>query len=872
MKRLLTSILLFAAFLCGAQAQNDALFVYRNDGAIHGFLRADIDSMVCSQIDLDSLLHADYVVQEIWTADSVYRIPLAAIDSISFVTPPTIYKEGVTKIEESLLPYVVGADSLTLKLKSETPSYLLPQTGDLLVLLEGCEVLPYGFAGKVETVNTLGDCVEVVCEQTYIEDVFDSYCSVQTMAGYAEESGNASSQRSPSDPNRVTFNPNDWEFHFGPYTFSLSGDLNQKLVPDGNLALKGGGSSSITVEPTLRIHTFLIVFEEQGTYFNCSITGNLEVTSQTSAYGGLEWEHEFLNPVFNVPIPRTGGLVNFYFNPGLFVRASATITSTLTDYRNYTFGMAYDYSSKGENVVKPSLGGRLASSSTDMEGSIDGSAAWGAYVETGFNLLSREISRVCVRGEYGMQLSGNFVLRNTDIENAERETVLYERLKASSLELGPFVNASLIASVATSQAGLTWQMSEAREQWDLVPTFSNTRLTHTPGSATSADAYTELSGNCLLPMPVGYKLFDADMNEVADYDASVNYTNQTSRLEHSFGSLNQGEDYTVYPTVKFFGYEMLATPSAELTNAHPVITAFEVTDSEHKEGAFMNDGRYYDYKFDVALTAEIDNLEGVADWGYVYRDPYGNVKRISLMEYGQSYTDTRYAYYRNEAHSTACLYTYVRYEGASEYYDGEPHDYPLDHEDKVFSCPDNHHPHAIDLGLPSGTKWACCNIGASSPEGYGGYYAWGETSEKSEYTWDNYAYYNSQTGDFISLGSDIAGTSYDVAHVQWGGSWVMPSHVQQRELVEHCSREWTTVNGVNGVLVTGPSGGQIFLPAAGSRWDGYLSSAGSDGNYWSSTQYPDSSIGAYSLNFYSDYWYWYNRSRNYGQSVRAVCP
>lgn len=872
MKRLLTSILLFAAFLCGAHAQNDALFVYRNDGAIHGFLRADIDSMVCSQIDLDSLMHTDYVVQEIWTADSVYRIPLAVIDSISFVKPPTIYKEGVTRMEESLLPYVVGADGLTLKLKSDTPSYLLPQTGDLLVLLEGCEVLPYGFAGRVETVSSLGDCVEVVCGQTYIEDVFDSYCSVQTMAGYAEESENASSQRSPSDPNRVTFDPNDRVFHFGPYTFSVSGDLSQKLVPDGNLALKGGTSSSFTVEPTLRIHTFLIVGEGQGVYFNCSITGNMEVTSQASAYGGLEWEREFLNPVCNVPIPYTGGLVNFYFNPGLFVRAGATITTTLSDYRNYTFGMAFDYSSQGGNVVKPSLGGRLTSASTDMQGSIDGSAALGAYVETGFNLLSREISRVCVRGEFGVQLNGNFVLHNTDIENGERETALYERLKSSSLEWGPFVNASLIASVATWQEGITWQISEACEQWDLVPTFSNTKLIHTPGSATSAAAYTELSGNCFLPTPVGYKLFDADMNEVADYDASVNYTNQTSCLEHSFGSLNQGEEYTVYPTVKFFGYEMLATPSAKLTNAHPVITAFQVTDSEHKSGAFMNDGRYYDYKFDVALTAEIDNLEGVADWGYVYRDPYGNITRISLMDYGQSYTDTRYAYYRNEAHSTACLYTYVRYEGDSEYYDGEPHDYPLDHEDKVFSCPDGHHPHAIDLGLPSGTKWACCNIGASSPEGYGGYYAWGETSEKSYYDDDTYAYYNSQTNKYISIGSDIAGTSYDVAHVQWGGSWVMPSHDRQMELMEHCTREWTTFNGVNGMLVTGPSGGQIFLPAAGYRRSDNLSSGGSRGYYWSSTQYLGYSQYAYDLCFHSYGWGWGSYFRDGGLSVRAVCP
>lgn len=869
MKRLLTFILLFAAFLCGAKAQNEALFVYRNDGAINAFLRSDIDSMVCSQIDLDSLLHADYVVQEVWTADSVYRIPLAIIDSISFVTPPTIYKEGVTKMEEGLLSYVVGADGLTLKLRSDTPSYLLPQTGDLLVLLESCEVLPYGFAGKVEKFNTLGDCMEVVCGQTYIEDVFDSYCSVQTMAGYAEESENASSQRSPSDPNRVTYNPNDREFHFGPYTLSASGELSQGIIPDGNLALKGGASSSITVEPSFRIHTFLIVGEGQGMYFNCSITGNLEVTSQTSAYGGLEWEREFLNPVCNVPIPYTGGLVNFYFNPGLFLRANATITSTLTDYRNYTFGMAFDYSSKGENVVKPSLGCRLASASTDMQGSIDGSAALGAYVETGFNLLSREISRVCVRGEYGVQLSGNFVLRNTDIENAERETVLYERLKASSLEWGPFVNASLIASVAHTQDGMTWQISEAFDKWDLVPVFSKTKLSHSPGSAISADAYTELSGNCFRPMPVGYKLFDADMNEVADYDASVSYTNHPCRLEHSFGSLNQGEDYTVYPTVKLFGYEMLASPSAKLTNVHPAITAFEVTDSEHKSGAFMNDGRYYDYKFDVALTAEIDNLEGVADWGYVYRDPYGNIKRISLMEFGQSYTDTRYAYYRNEAHSTACLYTYVRYEGDSEYYDGEPHDYPLDM--KVLTCPDDHHPHAIDLGLPSGTKWACCNIGATSPEGYGGYYAWGETSEKDDYDRDNYAHYNSQTG-YINIGSDIAGSSYDVAHVQWGGSWVMPSHDQQMELMNYCSREWTTVNGVTGTLVTGPSGGQIFLPAAGCRWGGGLYDAGSYGNYWSSTQCPDSSSSAYSLDFYSSSWYWSYYYRYYGLSVRAVCP
>ena len=61
--------------------------------------------------------------------------------------------------------------------------------------------------------------------------------------------------------------------------------------------------------------------------------------------------------------------------------------------------------------------------------------------------------------------------------------------------------------------------------------------------------------------------------------------------------------------------------------------------------------------------------------------------------------------------------------------------------ESYLSCPDNHHPHLINLGLPSGTLWACCNVGATTPEGSGGYYAWGETEEKSEgYDWKNYIY------------------------------------------------------------------------------------------------------------------------------------
>lgn len=183
-------------------------------------------------------------------------------------------------------------------------------------------------------------------------------------------------------------------------------------------------------------------------------------------------------------------------------------------------------------------------------------------------------------------------------------------------------------------------------------------------------------------------------------------------------------------------------------------------------------------------------------------------------------------------------------------------------------CPDNHHPHAIDLGI--GVKFACCNVGASSPEEYGGYYAWGETEEKNYYDWSTYTHCDGSSSSCHNLGSDIAGTQYDVAHVKWGGGWHMPSYEQLGLLTSKCTSTWTSVNGVYGRKVTGPNGASIFLPAAGDRWYDDTRLVGSYGCCWSSTQYPDYSYDAYGLYFGSGYFYRYYYYRYSGQSVRPV--
>ena len=179
---------------------------------------------------------------------------------------------------------------------------------------------------------------------------------------------------------------------------------------------------------------------------------------------------------------------------------------------------------------------------------------------------------------------------------------------------------------------------------------------------------------------------------------------------------------------------------------------------------------------------------------------------------------------------------------------------------------------AVDLGLPSGTKWANMNVGATAPEEYGGYYAWGETEEKDWYDETTYAYYKDD--NYIYIGDDIAGTEYDVAHVKWGGDWVMPTKDQVRELVDNTTSEWTQVNGVNGRKFTSKATGNsnsIFVPNSGHRWGGNLIYAGRYGYCWSSALDPWFPSDACALYIDSGpLAVWYDYGRYYGQNVRPV--
>jgi len=182
----------------------------------------------------------------------------------------------------------------------------------------------------------------------------------------------------------------------------------------------------------------------------------------------------------------------------------------------------------------------------------------------------------------------------------------------------------------------------------------------------------------------------------------------------------------------------------------------------------------------------------------------------------------------------------------------------------------------VDLGLPSGTLWATTNVGADNPWDYGDYFAWGETTTKSTYSWSNYKHGNGSDSDVSKKYNKNDGRTTleridDVAYQNWGSDWCMPTQTQFQELKNKCTWTWTTLNGKKGYNVRGANGKSIFLPAAGWKdSDGKTSHAVFDGYYWSSSLYTDDPVDACYLCFYSgnakDHW----NKRYRGRSVRPV--
>ena len=811
----------------------DAIYIYRNDGEFNAFLRYEVESISFERS------------MQVQTPDSTYEIPLTAIDSVSFIQPETRFKPQVMRMDDNWLPYIVRADETSIVFRSGTPSEYLPVVGHVVVAETFGAPLEDGFAGRVISVANVADGIRCEVEDVSLSDIYDHIVMTGVSSSYSEEDESASVR------SRIFWHNTDKGVRFplpnvavsaGPFSVSCTPSLVLKYIV-------------CVGEPNLKDYVDIRMYD--------SFTGSVNVNCDIKG----EYKPE---PRWLAGIPVTTGVPGLYGRVqfGGFIRAdggvqlSASIPFSSEGVNGFTAS-----ESQGVRGIHSRNGG-FSLEDSDISFSLDGNISVGLAVRLEFGLMCKKLASADVSAYLGPKLSGTL-----DLVSAQGglNGGLYSNIKDSKLTL------SLCADVVPGyrfwgsdhkEFSVSLNLGYDINSWYVVPAFSDLKY---DGKGTSGKLTGKISRNLLPKVSLGWVLYD-ESGEVY----KTEYFPQTYRkledwgrdgLEHSLSGLPSGKTFMAYPVVKLFGIEMRADESVLVNSLFPVvIRSFKVTKSQYSKGAYYNDGTYYDYRFDAATTVACTGAEGLSDWGYVYEDPNGRKAHVSLMSKGSPYTDTSYAYFRNTKQSTCRLYGYVKYDGDDEYYYGEPQDYELKYEEPPL-CPDDNHPHAIDLGI--GVKFACCNVGASAPWEYGGYYAWGETEEKNYYNYDSYKYYNSSTG-WQSLGSDISGTQYDVAHVKWGGGWHMPSDEQLWLLTSKCTSTWTSVNGVYGRKVTGPNGASIFLPAAGFRWDDGTYDVGYYGNYWSSTQHPDYSYNAYSLYFYSGTFGRYYDGRSHGQSVRPV--
>ena len=806
-----------------AQNTGDYIYVYHHSGQTDGFLREEIKELYYSYEDTLGVTHDELASQCIALEDSVYMIPLADIDSISFVTPQTVYQPGVVRIDEGLMDYVLGSDSLTILIDKNVPESLLPKIGDKLATTVMNDKFPAGFAGKVSFSALTGAMYTVLCDAVDLEEIFKSYYSVTIAESVSEEAAEA--RKAATRAFDVNLNPRV-DFKLPSYKVSLGAEYSRTNLPFLGAAKKYGTKFDVSLKPEITAKTTLIINEKQGTVIDVSITSIFDVDLALSFYGGQEKPFYVGLEVAKQPLCP---LVYLYLKPGTFKRQEKLASLSVTRQDKFTSTFSYSYCSKSTDNKPPKLTGSHTSSAPQFEGCLESRIEYGVFAEVGITVLHSALDNISYRGELGAELVGKLVVTEDDIKKAQASTALYDILKNTSIELNTFTNYSFQSKDPFQTITPVYvRQTNPMAKYDLVPKFSNMEFVESSGSgqAVTADASATVSGKCMVPMTVGFIVSDKDGNHVDNWNANDKHKSEEQTINTTFDKLKDGETYVLNPKVVLFDFDILATPATNLEkDKFPVrITDFKQSDARYsKKQEFEYEGRYYYYKYNAITTVEVDqDAQKVKDWGYVYHDIYGVDKKISCANLGSNpYPDARYAYYYNERSRTVSLTPYIQYEGETDIKRGKEKIYRVEYVySGMSSCPDEHHPHAIDLGLPSGTLWACCNVGAEEPEGFGAYYQSG----------------NPGNGLPAFQGNDdtyeFAGTGFDPATVEWGVEWATPSSDQMDELIQYSTYEdkyeMRVIDGSRFIFpkepggdayvkVYGPNGNYILLPAAGIK-------------------------------------------------------
>lgn len=615
MKRYTYLIYIVAALLTAltaqpAMAQNEqnALYIYRNDGQFNAFFFGDIDHFEYSCIDTLGVEHDEYVVQEIHALDSVYRIPLTAIDSVSFITPETKYKADVFRPDKSIANYITASDSVYwIRLSANTPSALIPKVGDKLLIEEESPLIPDGFGGLVTSVDKNGSGYTVMTGPLELTDIYDQLVikAAGASPGMENASTAAARRRGILDGYDISITPEE-EINLP----TISNTINLKrthafLADNSPLQINGDlqGSWSSTVSIKLKLRAFLTITPFTGFNYYEENEFDIESENATNVTGGFSARLEL--PFVPNPNPKWAfklkGL-NFDVGAGVFFEGSATamsFTKKTSKHEKLYTTRSLDHKSLIvlPPLVYPNFFFRYHSDvlrdTTDWTFESKGSFSIGmglyAKAETRFAIpveklpkfISNRINTDSIKGfkaGIGVDLGAKIdyqgpVWRYTPATNSKellQTPPQYTELRQSKLALTGYLKGFGVLQFMKWSADMSPEFDFYKSnEYSLTPEFFNLKWHDEEFEPYRFTIMSNLRNNVLLPVDAGFTVFDKNDNQVDSWWGYYwNNKDLTKSLDHVFETLDPAKDegsvYTIFPQVKFMGATLLGDQLAEI--------------------------------------------------------------------------------------------------------------------------------------------------------------------------------------------------------------------------------------------------------------------------------------------------------------------
>ena len=636
MKKVLVLLLSFLAITVShAQSQsNNTLYVYRNDGKFNAFFYAEIDSMLCSMIDTAGIEHDEYVVQEVYTADSLYRIPISAIDSISFITPQIEYHQDVKVIKPTWVNYIISVDGLSITVSKDFPSELMPTVGQIIISETNEYPFEKGFAGRVSGINQNNDNIVISCIDVTIKEIYKTL----VYKGRSKSVQNTAQARTMDAENRN---------EMGIVYFDVPHNLSLNLGP-----------MSLNVSPTIALDYIICINDEQ-TYIDNRIFHYYDCSAQLDC--DLTGGDELVDLPLSFSIPTNIPGIMAEVNIGTFFGYSGGITISMTKPFTVTGTTGYiAYDEYVEDIDE----WHFKSKDTEFSANLNGAVRFGLAAQAKLGFIA-DLASIDITGYFGPEITANFKISSDGLMDGS----LYAALKESVVTLSAY---------GAVQPG--WRFTGFEHQkfnynpsfhfelnhWYILPEFNN--LTWIPQKGTTGGKlHGAINRNLLWPgVQLGWCLLDQN-----DEIFISKYFPKTYRLmsewpfeglEMELNDLPYGSKYKAYPIIRIWGNEMRALPSTEVKiepfvntrNAHNIsgtsaAVSGYVEGLEHTmvadagicystedpiSGNYVSSGSKSDGEFSILLT-ELANNTTYFYAAYAYYDGeyyYGDIASFKTKE------------------------------------------------------------------------------------------------------------------------------------------------------------------------------------------------------------------------------------------------